>query len=107
MCPGIKSSRIYFIDTKDPNGLSVYKTIEPEELAKVDLSAPHSSHCLGSGDIMISFMGDKEGKVSYAHFMLCYKNVALIASTTIAAAAVTPTTTVTANIYFIVFIIFW
>jgi len=33
---------------------------EPEEMKKVTgLSIPHTSHCLGSGDIMISTMGDQ------------------------------------------------
>ena len=33
---------------------------EPEEMKKVTgLSIPHTSHCLGSGDIMISAMGDE------------------------------------------------
>ncbi len=36
--------------------------IEGDEVAKVTgLSIPHTSHCLGSGDIMISAMGDKDG----------------------------------------------
>lgn len=28
---------------------------------KCGLSAPHTTHCLGSGDIMISCMGDTNG----------------------------------------------
>ena len=28
---------------------------------KCGMSAPHTTHCLGSGDIMISCMGDPKG----------------------------------------------
>ena len=38
------------------------QVIEPEEVTKVTgLTVPHTSHCLGSGDIMISAMGDEDG----------------------------------------------
>ena len=30
-------------------------------ISKMGLSVPHTSHCLGSGDIMISAMGDPQG----------------------------------------------
>ena len=36
--------------------------IEPEEVhSKGGISMPHTSHCLASGDIMISSIGDKDG----------------------------------------------
>ena len=36
--------------------------IEPEEMKnQTGLAYPHTSHCLGSGQIMISAMGDPEG----------------------------------------------
>jgi selenium-binding protein 1 len=44
---GFKSSRIYIIDTANETKPSLYKTIESEELKKLDLSAPHTVHCLG------------------------------------------------------------
>ena len=38
-------------------------TAEPEDIqGKTGLAYLHSSHCLGSGDIMISAMGDPSGK---------------------------------------------
>ena len=38
------------------------QVIEPAEVKeKLGLSTPHTSHCLGSGEIMISAMGDAEG----------------------------------------------
>jgi selenium-binding protein 1 len=36
--------------------------VEPEEVhAKCDLGTPHTVHCLGNGEVMISAMGDSEG----------------------------------------------
>ena len=60
--PGLKSSRIHVIDAKDPLNLKMHKVIEPEEVAKAaDLSAPHTVHCLPSGEIMISMLGNAKG----------------------------------------------
>ena len=40
-------------------GLVAFVVIEAAEVAKaVDLSAPHTVHCLASGEIMISMLGD-------------------------------------------------
>ncbi len=44
---GFKSSIIYIIDTADETKPSLYKTIDSNELKKLDLSAPHTVHCLG------------------------------------------------------------
>ena len=44
------------------------KIIEPQELYDVGVSIPHTTHCLPSGDIMISTMGDgpeNNGKGSF------------------------------------------
>jgi selenium-binding protein 1 len=45
--PGIRSSRIYILDTKpDPRAPKIVKTIEPEEIAeKTGYSRPHTVHC--------------------------------------------------------------
>ena len=60
--PGLKSGRIHVIDAKDPLNLKMHKVIEPEAIAKaVDLSAPHTVHCLPSGEIMISMLGNAKG----------------------------------------------
>ena len=38
------------------------QVVEPEEMKETTgLSIPHTSHCLGNGDIMISAMGDPNG----------------------------------------------
>lgn len=43
--PGIRSSRIYIIDVKEPLKAKIHKIIEPEELfAKTGYSRPHTIH---------------------------------------------------------------
>ncbi len=56
--PGIRSSRIYVIDTKpDPKAATIYKIIEPEEVfAKTGYSRPHTIHC-GPEGIYVSTLG--------------------------------------------------
>ena len=56
--PGIRSSRIYVIDTKpDPTKSKIHKIIEPEEvLAKTGYSRPHTIHC-GPEGIYVSTLG--------------------------------------------------
>ena len=52
------------VDTAtDPKAPRIAKTAEPEDIQKATgLAYLHSSHCLGSGDIMISAMGTPAGK---------------------------------------------
>src|SRR5438132_1578131 len=56
--PGLRSSRIYIIDTKpDPRHPTIVKTIEPDELAaRTGYSRPHTSHC-GPDGIYMSALG--------------------------------------------------
>lgn len=57
--PGLKSSRIHIVDAADPRHLRLHKVITPEEVArKVNLSAPHTVHCLPTGEIMLSMLGN-------------------------------------------------
>jgi len=59
--PAIGSSRIYIIDVvTDPSKPRLHKTVEHSDYAHFDITTPHTTHCLGSGDIMISCIGDKE-----------------------------------------------
>ncbi|KAL3160862.1 Methanethiol oxidase [Trebouxia sp. C0009 RCD-2024] len=62
--PAVGSGRIYAVDTAtDPKAPRIAKTAEPEDIQKATgLAYLHSSHCLGSGDIMVSAMGTPEGK---------------------------------------------
>ncbi|WP_237055452.1 selenium-binding family protein [Microbulbifer sediminum] len=56
--PGIRSSRLYIIDTKpDPRRPRIAKVIEPEEMmAKSGYSRPHTVHC-GPDAIYVSALG--------------------------------------------------
>jgi selenium-binding protein 1 len=56
--PGIRSSRIYIVDTQpDPRAPKLVKTIEPEELTRrTGYSRPHTVHC-GPEGIYISTLG--------------------------------------------------
>jgi methanethiol oxidase len=56
--PGIRSSRLYVVDTQpDPRRPSIVKVIEPEEvIRKTGYSRPHTVHC-GPEGIYISTLG--------------------------------------------------
>jgi len=56
--PGIRSSRIYIVDTQpDPRAPKLVRTIEPEEvMKKTGYSRPHTVHC-GPEGIYISTLG--------------------------------------------------
>jgi selenium-binding protein 1 len=58
---GLRSGRIHIIDTADEHAPKLHKVIEPEEIvAKTNLSAPHTVHCLANGQMMISMLGDAD-----------------------------------------------
>lgn len=61
--PGLKSGRIHAVDMADPRAPKLHKVIEPETIReKVNLSAPHTVHCLADGRVMISMLGDGQGR---------------------------------------------
>ncbi|KAK8490344.1 hypothetical protein V6N13_009016 [Hibiscus sabdariffa] len=70
--PSVASGRIYVVDTsKNPKAPSMHKVVEPEDIVeKTGLAYPHTSHCLASGDVMISFLGDKHGNAKGNGFLL-------------------------------------
>ena len=58
---GLRSGRIYVLDTADERASKLHKVIEPEEIkARTNLSAPHTVHCLADGQVMISMLGDAD-----------------------------------------------
>ena len=61
--PGLRSSRIYILDTgPDPRQPVISRVIEPEELAeRTGYSRPHTVHC-GPGVIYVTALGNAEGK---------------------------------------------
>ncbi|XP_027343261.1 selenium-binding protein 1-like [Abrus precatorius] len=70
--PSLVSGRIYVIDTEiAPRCPSLHKIVEPEDIiSKTGLAYAHTSHCLASGDVMISFLGDKDGNAAGSGFLL-------------------------------------
>jgi selenium-binding protein 1 len=60
--PGLRSSRIYILDTKpDPRSPKIVKIIEPEEVfARTGYSRPHTIHC-GPDGIYVSALGSPAG----------------------------------------------
>jgi len=60
--PGLKSSRVYVVDTKDdPRDPKIVKTIEADELtSKTGYTRPHTSHC-GPDAIYMSGLGGANG----------------------------------------------
>lgn len=60
--PSINSSRIYIVRVDAQNGTMLDSIVEPEELARLNVSGPHTSHCLPSGHVMVSCLGDAHGE---------------------------------------------
>lgn len=67
-----RSGRIYAIDTqKDPRAPSLYKVVQPDDvIQKTGLAFPHTAHCLASGEILVSYLGDKDGNAEGSGFLL-------------------------------------
>lgn len=70
--PGLRSSRVYGVDVAtDPRAPRLAKVAEPEDiLAATGLTFPHTAHCLGSGEIMVSALGDEDGNARGGFFLL-------------------------------------
>ncbi len=73
--PGLRSSRIYVLDTKpDPRQPRIVKTIEPETVAdRTGYTRPHTVHC-GPDGIYMSALGSPEGKGPGGVFILDHYN---------------------------------
>ena len=69
--PGLRSSRIYIIDTKaDPSQPRIVRVIEPEEIiARTGYTRPHTVHC-GPDAIYVSALGNADGDGPGGIFML-------------------------------------
>ncbi|XP_047973178.1 selenium-binding protein 1-like [Salvia hispanica] len=70
--PSLLSGRIYAVDTqKDLRAPSLHKVIDPKEIIeKTGLAYPHTAHCLASGEIMVSCLGDGDGNAQGNGFLL-------------------------------------
>lgn len=71
MVPGINSSRLYILDTKDdPKQPKLVRTIEPDEVfKKTGYASPHTVHC-GPEGIYVSALGAPDGGGPGGIFML-------------------------------------
>ncbi len=69
--PGLRSSRIYIIDTKpDPKSPTIVRVIEPEEMIEATgYSRPHTVHC-GPDGIYVSALGDAKGDTPGGIFLM-------------------------------------
>jgi methanethiol oxidase len=69
--PGLRSSRIYILDTKpDLKNPSIVRVIEPEEVIEATgYSRPHTVHC-GPDGIYVSALGDANGETPGGVFLM-------------------------------------
>ena len=78
LVPGLRSSRIYVVDTKpDPRAPHIVKTIEPEEIARAaGYSRPHTIHC-GPEGVYVSALGSPDGDGPGGVFILDHDTFAV------------------------------
>ena len=69
ICPTLNSDRIYIFDTSSPKKPKLFKVIQTEEMHSNKVSSGHTSHCLPSGEVMISCLGD-ENRSNRGSFLL-------------------------------------
>jgi len=69
--PGLKSSRIHILDTKDnPKKPELIKVIEPAEVAeRAGYTRPHTVHC-GPEGIYVAALGNAEGRAPGGIFLM-------------------------------------
>ncbi|XP_038167601.2 methanethiol oxidase [Arvicola amphibius] len=72
MLPSLISSRVYVVDVgSDPRAPKLHKVIEPSEIhSKCNVGNLHTSHCLASGEVMISTLGDPQGNAKGGFVLL-------------------------------------
>jgi methanethiol oxidase len=77
--PGLRSSRIYIVDTKpDPTAPTIVKILEPEEvMARSGYSRPHTVHC-GPEGIYVSALGSAEGRGPGGIFLLDHETFEIL-----------------------------
>lgn len=69
--PGLRSGRIHVIEAANHRSLKLHKVVEPSAIAsRTNLSAPHTVHCLPSGQVMISMLGDAQGNAPGGFLLL-------------------------------------
>ncbi|MEE6508900.1 hypothetical protein FKM82_023413 [Ascaphus truei] len=70
--PSLHSSRVYVVDVgTNQRAPRMHKVVEPVDIfKKCNLANLHTSHCLGSGEIMISTLGDPSGNAKGGFVLL-------------------------------------
>jgi selenium-binding protein 1 len=70
--PALGSGRVYAFDVaSDPRNPKLAKVVEGEEIQKkTGLAYLHSSHCLASGEVLVSAMGDPDGNAKGGFVLL-------------------------------------
>ena len=58
--PTLFSNKVHIVDTSIPTAPKLHKTVEGIA-EKTNCTFLHTNHCLGSGELMISALGDKNG----------------------------------------------
>ena len=64
--PGFRSSRVYVVNVADdPLRPQIEKVIEPDEIERATgYTRPHTVHCMPGENVVISMLGDAEGKAA-------------------------------------------
>lgn len=61
VCPSLNSNRIYVFDmSENEREPSLYREIDGSIMLQHNVCAPHTSHCMADGTILISTMGDRD-----------------------------------------------
>ncbi|KAG8197127.1 hypothetical protein JTE90_011290 [Oedothorax gibbosus] len=69
--PAINSDRIYIVDVAtNPRAPSIHKIVDTCDLHGKKAGAPHTVHCLPSGDVMISCLGNEKGEAKGTFILL-------------------------------------
>ncbi|MGH3113344.1 MAG: selenium-binding protein SBP56-related protein, partial [Gaiellaceae bacterium] len=64
--PGFRSSRVHVVNVSDdPRRPAIEKVIEPEELVReTGYTRPHTVHCMPGDNVVMSMLGDADGKAA-------------------------------------------
>uniref|UniRef100_A0A6M2DNM7 Putative selenium-binding protein 1 n=1 Tax=Xenopsylla cheopis TaxID=163159 RepID=A0A6M2DNM7_XENCH len=83
LLPCLHSNNIYIIDTgKNPRKPEIFKVVDGKKMLENDVSTPHTTHCLASGQVMISTLGDRNDNNKGDFFLLDGKTFDVIGTWT-------------------------
>jgi len=71
IAPALSTGNIFIFDVQNDKAPVLHKVVSGEDIKnKLGFTYPHTSHCLASGEIMVSFMGDKDGNAKGGFVLL-------------------------------------